>query len=90
MHFFSFTLKMEADVVSLRYLGNYSRMLSLGKKWLFHHIVLYLFLGDAGPFYILLVSWSCIWLILRKFLDRRNKFTVYSTEILSLAEHRKP
>ena len=51
MHFFSFTLKMEADVASLRYLGNLLQNVL--------HIVLFLFLWDADPLY--LVSWSCIW-----------------------------
>ena len=52
MHFFGFTSKMEADVVSLRYLGNLFQNVALGKKSFFHHIVLFLFLQDADPFYI--------------------------------------
>ena len=52
MHFFSFTLKVEADVVSLRYLGNLFQNVVPWEEIVFHHTVLFLFLRDADPFYI--------------------------------------
>ena len=43
---------MEADVVSLTFLGNLFENVVAWEEIVFHHIVLFLFLRDADPFNI--------------------------------------
>ena len=60
MHFFSFTLKMEADVVSLRYLGNLFQNVVPREEIIFSpYSFVFIFVGCRSFLY--LVSWSCIW-----------------------------
>ena len=67
MHFFSFTLKMEADVVSLRYPGNLFQNVVPWKEIVFSpYSFVYNFAGCRSSLY--LVSWSCIWSFRQKIL----------------------
>ena len=52
MYFFSFTLKMEDDIVSLRYLGNLFPNVVPWEEMVFSSYSFVLFLRDAGPFCI--------------------------------------
>ena len=60
MHFFSLTLKMEADVDSLRYLGNLFQNVVPWEEIVFSpYSFVFIFVGCRSFLY--LVSWSCIW-----------------------------
>ena len=52
MHFLSFTVKMEADVVSLRYLGNLFQNVVPWQEMVFSPYSFIFILRDAGPCYI--------------------------------------
>ena len=60
MHFFSFTLKVEADVVSVRYLSNLFQNVVPWEEIVFSPYS-FVFIFARRRSFLYLVSWSCIW-----------------------------